>query len=123
MTYRTVRECRHCAESFTITNAAQVYCMTCYPGKTAYQRLKYYNLSQPEFEELLNKQLGLCALCDNLLKQGGSTNLNVDHCHVTGKVRGLVCHKCNMMLGFVDKGEWFNRLQRVTTYIANGYYV
>lgn len=117
-----MRECRHCADSFTITNAAQVYCTTCCPDKAAYQRLKYYNLSQPEFESMLMIQRGLCALCDDPLKQGGSTNLNVDHCHVTGKVRGLVCHKCNMMLGFVDKGEWFNRLQRVATYIANGYY-
>jgi hypothetical protein len=102
-------------------NNAQVYCRTCCPNKSAYQRLKYYDLSQPEFDAMRLTQKGLCALCSNMLIEGGATNLNVDHCHITGKVRGIVCHKCNIMIGFVDDEGWFNRLQRLGDYIANGY--
>jgi len=104
-------------------NPAQMYCRKCCPSDDsfAYARLKFYGLSHPEFEAILRAQNDCCALCDDPLRHGGSSGLNVDHCHVTGKVRGLVCHKCNMMLGFMDKGEWFNRLQRVANYVANGY--
>ncbi len=104
-------------------NTAQVYCRACNPSDApgAYQRLKLYGMSHPEFEAMFRSQNGCCALCDEALQLSGSTGLNVDHCHVTGKVRGIVCHKCNMMLGFVDKGDWYNRMQRVMTYVANGY--
>jgi len=43
--------------------------------------------------ELLVKQGGLCAIC------GKSCKLNVDHCHETNKIRGLLCFNCNLLLG------------------------
>lgn len=122
----TKRICKHvrCRQEFTIMNTVQVYCRTCCPSDIvgSYQRLKLYGMSHPEFETMLRSQNNCCALCDEALKMSGPTGLNIDHCHVTGKIRGIVCHKCNMMLGFVDKGDWFNKLQRVANYIANGYY-
>jgi hypothetical protein len=118
---KTTRVCKHCRKQYVIMNNAQVYCRTCCPTKSAYQRLKYYELSQPEFDAMIKAQNSLCALCPKPLVHGGSTNLNVDHCHVTGRVRGIVCHKCNMMIGFVDGEGWFDRLQRLNNYIANGH--
>lgn len=103
--FTEVRQCKHCQTEFTIINNAQVYCRKCCPTKRTYQRLKYYDLSQPEFEALLSKQDHNCALCGDKLIEGGSTNLNVDHCHNTGKVRGLLCHRCNMIVGFLDNGN------------------
>lgn len=117
ITFTEVRQCKHCQIEFTIINNAQVYCRTCCPNKMAYQRLKYYNLSQPEFEVLLSKQGHNCALCGNKLIEGGSTNLNVDHCHNTGRVRGLLCHRCNMIVGFLDKGEWPTQLHKIESYV------
>lgn len=115
--YKTLRDCRHCLQEFQISNTAQVYCNSCCPTRKAYQRLKYYKLSQPEFDALLENQHGCCALCDNVLIDGGSTNLNVDHCHTTGKVRGLLCHRCNMIAGFLDKDDWVERLHKIEQYI------
>jgi hypothetical protein len=105
-------------------NPAQVYCTTCCPRNVpfAYDRLKLYGLSHPEFEKMWRTQNGLCVLCDDPLQLGGSSGVNVDHCHVTGKVRGLLCHKCNMLLGLLEKTTgWFNMLQRIANYITLGY--
>lgn len=117
ITLTETRKCKHCKGDFTIINNAQVYCRTCCPTKRAYQRLKYYDLSQSEFEVLLIKQKHDCALCEEKLVEGGATNLNVDHCHNTGKVRGLLCHRCNMIVGFLDKGHWPDQLHKVKSYI------
>jgi hypothetical protein len=50
-----------------------------------------YGLTYEQYETLLAAQDGRCAIC------GGkrSYNLNVDHCHKTGFVRGLLCRQCN----------------------------
>jgi len=46
---------------------------------------------------MLKQQGGVCAIC----KKKGRP-LGVDHCHSTGKVRGILCGKCNSGLGFYD---------------------
>jgi hypothetical protein len=112
-----VRTCKHCASPFTIMNVAQVYCRICCPTKRAYQRLKYYGLSQPQYDQMFVDQRGQCATCNEALVEGGSTNLNIDHCHTTGKVRGLLCHRCNMIVGFLDKGDWRLNIQKIRAYI------
>src|ERR1700730_11302139 len=61
-------------------------------------RLKRYGISWPEYQLRLALQDGACAIC----KKKPKGLLCVDHCHVTGKVRGLLCKKCNSGLGFYD---------------------
>ena len=62
-----------------------------------------YNLSLEQYNELLIKQNGVCAICFNpevrMLSSGKIPPLAIDHNHITGKVRGLVCTKCNKALG------------------------
>lgn len=68
------------------------------PGLYAAARLKNtYGLSIDQFDSLLAKQGGCCATCN---KKG---KLNVDHCHKTDRVRGLLCRSCNFVLGLVDE--------------------
>lgn len=65
--------------------------------------LKKYNVTQEQYEELFNKQKGGCAICKSKEpKHNKSIHLLVDHCHTTGKVRGLLCNRCNTTLGLVD---------------------
>ena len=68
---------------------------------------KNYNLSLKEYERLLGQQHGVCAICR---QPQSRRNLCVDHCHKTGKIRGLLCDSCNLVLGkFKDNGVLFMR--------------
>ncbi len=60
--------------------------------KARYFKLKY-GLTLEEVAVLTNKQSGKCAICTKELP------LFVDHCHATGKVRAMLCKKCNFGLG------------------------
>lgn len=55
--------------------------------------------SLEEYDQMLQAQKGLCALCRQLPK---SRSLHVDHDHETGRVRGLLCMKCNRALGYLQ---------------------
>jgi hypothetical protein len=56
---------------------------------------KHYGLSDEDYDTLLAKQGGACAIC----RRRPRGRLCVDHCHSTGFVRGLLCRKCNLGLG------------------------
>jgi hypothetical protein len=68
------------------------------------ERLKrLFGITLEEYEERLIAQDGVCAIC----RKPSSWNrregelLVVDHCHDTGRVRGLLCHACNQALGLM----------------------
>jgi len=62
--------------------------------------LKRYNLKHEEYLKMFNDQKGCCKICKQPCSSG--MNLSVDHCHSTGKIRGLLCKKCNSALGMLD---------------------
>jgi len=55
-----------------------------------------YGISVEQYELLIDVQNGRCAICGDL---PGKRRLAVDHNHQTGKIRGLLCHRCNTALG------------------------
>jgi hypothetical protein len=58
-----------------------------------------YKLNIDEYRNLFEKQNNLCAICN--LPNIKNKRLCVDHCHKTGRVRGLLCHWCNTALGYL----------------------
>lgn len=62
-------------------------------------RLKKYGLSQADYDRLLARQSGVCAICFRDPATGQHKKLRVDHDHQTKLVRGLLCHHCNVALG------------------------
>jgi len=53
--------------------------------------LKKHGLSRQEYDEMLDKQGGLCLRCRRLMQRP-----NIDHDHFTGEIRGILCGNCNM---------------------------
>jgi hypothetical protein len=75
-------------------------------------REQRYGLSAEDYRQMLERQGGLCAIC---LQAPHGYALHIDHCHATGRVRGLLCRKCNMAIGlFADNPD---RLQRAIEYL------
>lgn len=68
-------------------------------------RLKHrYGITAAEYDALHDSQGGCCAICGKHAEAGNSPShwknkLAVDHCHDTGKVRGLLCNDCNAGIG------------------------
>jgi hypothetical protein len=71
-------------------------------------RLKHmYNITEEDYNLMLENQKGVCFICGcNPYPNGKNKNskvLHIDHNHETGKVRGLLCSKCNSSLGWHEK--------------------
>ena len=67
-----------------------------------------FNLTFEEYNSMLEQQGGVCKLCgkEETARKNNSEEkrmLAVDHDHDTGKVRGLLCAKCNVQLGHYEK--------------------
>ena len=69
-----------------------------------------YGITLDDYNERVEEQRGLCLLCgkpETLVDKptGKIKSLHVDHDHETGKVRGLLCGRCNRVLGIYEKFE------------------
>jgi hypothetical protein len=72
------------------------------------------NVSGQDFNELLRYQDGGCAICAKPI-DAVRRRMNVDHCHETGEVRGILCIGCNTGLGHL--GDNIEGLQKALTYL------
>lgn len=80
--------------------------------------LRSYGLSRDDYLKIVESQGGLCPICREPLNCSDSKSVHVDHCHSTGKVRGILCAWCNKGLGhFRDNDE---ALVRAASYVSFG---
>ena len=82
--------------------------------------LKKYGLELKDYLRILNEQNGVCAICGNKETQksnprGKVDSLRVDHDHKTGKIRGLLCAKCNF--GIAQFNDSISLLQKAIKYL------
>jgi hypothetical protein len=116
------RDCRDCGEIKPLTEFYRKNATQCKPcaniatrqwqksNKDAVKDIKRrtklkakYGLSLAEYKEMLEAQGGGCAICGS---NDDGRNLSVDHCHVTGAIRGVLCSSCNMAIGLLkDSAE------------------
>ena len=75
---------------------------------------KSYNMSLEDYDNLMKKQNNVCGICKDTCVSG--RRLAVDHCHTTGKIRGLLCCNCNRGLGLLKDSK--ERLAAAIAYLA-----
>jgi len=67
-----------------------------------------YNITKKEYDKLYQEQNGQCAICGKICKSHFDLEkknikiFNIDHSYKSGKVRGLLCNKCNLLLGYCE---------------------
>lgn len=78
--------------------ARYAYCKVCHYAYQRTQKLIHeFNITPEEYAQIIQFQNGVCAICGNSPKPGKA--LSVDHCHITGLLRGGLCWLCNRLLG------------------------
>jgi len=72
-------------------------------------KFKRYGITRLDYNNLYENQRGLCSICGkeeiSTLRSVKKKVLAVDHCHTTGKVRGLLCSNCNRGLGHFQESS------------------
>jgi len=75
-----------------------------YGGSRHYHLTRRYGIGAAEVDAMIERQGGLCAICRERKPE------HVDHDHLSGRVRGILCFGCNGGLGqFQDNTEWMAR--------------
>ncbi|MEV7089938.1 endonuclease VII domain-containing protein [Streptomyces sp. NPDC093085] len=70
------------------------YCRTCRAQRNRANYFKRkYGITEAERDELISSQMGTCSICLT------ASAVHVDHCHETGRVRGVLCFNCNSAIG------------------------
>ena len=115
--------CVRCGKKLVKATNAQKYCKQCakelqkkhiknWSKKNKERLAKYYrkynlenryNLTLEQWQQMYDKQNGCCAICEQPEVNRG---LSVDHKHSDGKVRALLCNKCNHLVGIIESGFW-----------------
>lgn len=76
------------------------------PAENARRRVRrsHFGITRSQFDQMAASQNGGCAICHHPERTSGRSGsvraLAVDHDHATGKIRGLLCHRCNVALGY-----------------------
>jgi len=82
--------------------------------RSLYLRRKY-GITIEQYEDMHQTQEGRCGICSIEEQEAPRKILNVDHCHETGVVRGLLCDRCNLGIGIL--GDNLNSVQRALDYL------
>ena len=80
--------------------------------KWAWSLMRTHGITPDDYEGMLQAQGGVCAICG---KEPNGRRLAVDHCHKTGRVRGLLCFRCNFGLSWFQEEQ--ERLQSAADYL------
>lgn len=87
------RECRSAANKAAHAARPQAYAMRI----SMAHRTRTYGITAERFAALVEAQSNACGICG--VDMGKGKGRHVDHCHMTGNVRALLCHRCNVALG------------------------
>lgn len=118
-----MKQCKECGENKSLDNYYKQFnkkfnkdyykttCKVCYIKNQTIRNWEKYNIkiTYDEYEERYKKTDGRCNICSDKY-----TILEVDHCHDTGDIRGLLCGKCNRGIGLL--GDNINGIKNALSY-------
>lgn len=116
VTCEVSRRCTKCSDVKDVTEfpkakrnrgGLSLWCKRCYAERQREAHLRRaYGITRADFDQMLAAQNGRCAMpfCGATEPRGPGT-WHVDHCHTTGRIRGLLCSPCNIRLGVAE--AWF----------------
>ncbi|UCS82780.1 endonuclease VII [Yersinia phage vB_YenP_Rambo] len=127
-----MRVCSKCKQEKDITEYGQdkrrkdglnLHCKDCrrkhhqatYHKIAAKRLVIKYGITKDDYDRMFQEQLCKCAICSKPQEKCRRA-LSVDHCHKTGKVRGLLCDECNRALGYFY--DDIKRLKNAITYLG-----
>lgn len=101
------KPCKICGDNFSPLAPSHLHCsdVCSTRGQSENYLRRCYNIGVSDYEAMLEDQNHCCKLCDGegfVMAKHHSMKLVVDHCHITGAVRGLLCHNCNRALGLMQ---------------------
>jgi hypothetical protein len=121
-----VKRCKHCGEEKTLDDfyadrkakdGRRPECKACNlaarAAKYAAHLKRKFGITLADYDRLLDGQGGVCAICGESRPE--ERTLHVDHDHVSGAIRGLLCFRCNNSLG--DLREDVELFRRATDYL------
>lgn len=79
-----------------------------------------FGITMAQYNSMLQEQNGVCAICKNpekMVTKKRVSRLAVDHCHATGRIRGLLCFKCNTSIALVETN--ISLLDTIKIYIGD----
>ena len=79
-------------------------------------KFKRYGLSEEKYHEIRNIQEQKCAMCKSTFKKN-PRSVHIDHSHITGKVRGILCDGCNLFLGRIESPKYAERMKIAQAYL------
>ena len=128
------KECLRCLKDLEVSlfhkrgGGWQNYCKECTKeyNREHYQRLSHhdrkrrqlrqrYKLPMSEYARMFAEQKGNCLICT---RHSEDRALVVDHCHDSGKIRGLICSQCNAGIGLLGDGRDPEIFDRARQYLA-----
>lgn len=86
--------------------------------------IKTYEITLTQYKDIVLKQNKMCLICEKTAEEAtpSTPRLYVDHDHITKKIRGLLCQKCNSMLGLCR--DSVEILEKAIEYLkSNNYYL
>lgn len=101
--------CKHCGAEHSLRGNE---CRVCKDG------LFRYKMTRKDMVKLHEEQNKKCFLCDTEIEMfKGHSGGMIDHCHTTGKVRGILCNRCNTIVGGFEN---HNNKDRLLSYLGVG---
>ena len=118
----TEKKCRLCEEVKPVTEFyyrkdSKSYRSECYECTITKQRLRNTGASAEDYEKFYVKQKGMCKICGVKMGRTRYNRLAVDHCHKSGKLRGLLCSNCNTAIGLMKDSTI--RLEKAIEYLKS----